>query len=309
MFQYILHKNFKLFDDSLQGFFEETAIVGHSIVRHFFKSLLSVYNTSTESCASFTHIFFNAVCNEYCNNPSFVYKLSAVLFQMLGFNLSDILALHCDEKETDYHFDKSLAVVVTIFQTLATYKNELSLKINEIEFSQVIEMVISSIISITGVPSDISLKIIYYCIDIDPLIIDKMISEILEYLLLPKNCCKLEYIQLFTLIFKVFAKLHRIQNLISKMLPVFKRQLGNTLTSKPNKIQFNGIVHQQHLTHEYDIENIFPNEVLSAFVDCVGNLASWQVINLFKTFLFHLSSSIEYDLQGIFNVTLHYDIN
>ncbi|GJQ79406.1 hypothetical protein Trydic_g16265 [Trypoxylus dichotomus] len=44
---------------------------------------------------------------------------------------------------------------------------------------------------------------------------------------------------------------------------------------------------------------MFPQEVISCFSDCVTHIASWQVINLFKTFLHHLKLSVDDDLQNI----------
>lgn len=249
-------------------------------------------------------IFFHSTCSEYANNPLFIYKLSVILFRVIGFHLSKYFDLHISEKlSASKSLNKSLTIAVVIFEVLSTYKIELDQKIKDVTFSEFIRTLVLTVINLTKAPNELSLKIIYYCIDIDPLVIDSVISEVLQYLLLKKNDCKVEYIQLLTMIFKVFVKLHRIQNLVSKMFPVLRQQLLNAeKTTAADSINFDGDIPSVNVTYEYNIENIFPQEILSCFNDCVTHLASWQVMNLFKTFLYHLTLSVD-DIQDIIQGT------
>lgn len=262
-----------------------------SLLKHFVKSFVNLCNTSINISVNVLRIYFNSLCSEYKNHPIFIYKFSVVLFQIIGFDISEKFNIEVSEKlKCNIEFEKSLAIALPIFDLLSCFKIELDLKIGEVSFSQLIQTLILITINVSESPNKLSLKIIYFCIDIDPLVVDSVISKILQYLMLKKNNCKVEYIELLTVIFNVFVKLHRIQNLISKMFPVLKESSDeNAGVTNDTSLCADG----SPVDVEHCIENIFPVEVLHCFSDCITHLASWQIMNLFKTFLYHLKLCVD----------------
>ncbi|KRT80526.1 hypothetical protein AMK59_8762, partial [Oryctes borbonicus] len=286
--KYVIRKNFKQCEDSLRHFYDDEHNAKQSILKFFLKSFLSVYDDSIEISTNVLRIYFTSICNEFSSNPLFVYKFSVILLQVIGFDVSEKFNLYVSAKfQRLKSFDKSLTAALVIFKLLTNFKIELDLKIGEISFSEFIKIVVFLLMN-TGTPNKLAIEIIYCCLNIDPLVIDSVISEVLEYLLFSRNDCKTEYIQLLKTIFKIFVKLHRVQNFISKMFAVLKRLADEETTTAERKVSFNA-----------DIESMFPQEVISCFSDCVTLIASWQVMNLFKTFLHHLKMTVDDDLQNI----------
>lgn len=109
--------------------------------------------------------------------------------------------------------------------------------------------------------------------------VDKHITQILTYL------CQLDvseyteqYESLLNELLVIFSKLHRVQNFIAKLIQTFKgTKRRGTCT----------------------IEQILPNSVLVSFEKCIVPMASWQVINILKTFSFHLAHAVTEDVLNI----------
>ncbi|RZC42407.1 uncharacterized protein BDFB_000322, partial [Asbolus verrucosus] len=76
------------------------------------------------------------------------------------------------------------------------------------------------------------------------------------------------------------------------MIPTLKSGIENPQLNE-TVYAFKGSLENHEINSEYNVDDILPKTVLKYFTNCIINLASWQVINLFKTLLYHLSKSVE----------------
>lgn len=217
-----------------------------------------------------------------------------ILIETIGFNVNEHFNLVQIKSSSGLYLDRSLGVLLQLFEVLTTIKTETTTPIQEIPFIEFIRNLLKSVIALTKFPNENCYQIFLRAIQIDPLIIEPMITEILIYIMLNDNSKNAkQYETLMIKIFEVFSKLHRIQNLISKMIPTLKsgfenRQLGDGI------YKFRGENNDFILNKtDYNASNMLPESVLNYFTNCVTTLASWQVMNLFKTLLHHLDQSVE----------------
>lgn len=277
----------------------------HSLCKALFKFLASLY-TKKEICLIGFKLIFNSFTHTFKNFTA-VYKMFLILIEISGFDIKNVFHF----SKVKYQFQEptitnSLNIINELLDVISKIKVDLECKINDIAFNNFIKNLLMSVIALTKVPNTSCYQIFSKVIDINPLIIESIINETLTYIMLSDNSqCKKEYEELLIKIFEVFSKLHRIQNLISKMIPTLKsgvedRKLNESVYIFKGELDL--LPDQESL---YSIDNIFPKSVLNYFTNCIINLASWQVINLFKTLLFHLNKAVE-DMsdrkEGITNI-------
>lgn len=185
-------------------------------------------------------------------------------------------------------------------------------KINDISFEDLIQKLLLCIISKTKSPIDTKcFEIIDLIIKISPLTIESIISPLLIYLMCSsKEKFATQYASVMCNVFDVFSKLHRLQNLISKIIrtlqPVYvDDDMTNHLESlELDDFDFIGKVSKSlkeeiNAVEDYvelDVNEILPNAVLEKFSAGTVAMATKQMSNLFKTFTFHLDELIGQDL-------------
>ncbi|KAJ3662927.1 hypothetical protein Zmor_007241 [Zophobas morio] len=224
-----------------------------------------------------------------------IYKMLVILLEICGFDL-----------KTEFNFNKlkyqvqepslnnALYILNELLDTVTKLKVDLESKINDITFSDFIKKLVKSVITLSQHPNICCYQILLKVAEINPLIIESLVNEILVYVMLSDNTsCRKEYEQLMIKIFEVFSKLHRTQNLISKMIPTLQTAIKER---KLNELpySFRGTVDVQLKTDIlYSADDILPEVILEYFTSCIISLASWQTINLLKTMTFHLKKAVE----------------
>ncbi|KAK9887117.1 hypothetical protein WA026_020565 [Henosepilachna vigintioctopunctata] len=228
-----------------------------------------------------------------CNDFSLIFKFFIVLIEQLGFDLSNDFEFCKITKINDsFELTKSLIILSDMLEIISKNKSELSCSV-KICFSQFVENLVNSIVGLTNSPNKTCFKILMLSIEIHPLLVEKHLSTLIAYSMLSNNIECDEYSQLILKIFETYDKLHRIQNLISKMLPVLKCSIGNAQNHEL-LYSFRGSPEWHKETeYHFDIEKILPGVVLNYFSQCIVQMASWQVMNLYKTFLFHLEETVK----------------
>lgn len=218
---------------------------------------------------------------------------------MIGFDckslyeLKKVSKLHLTEISPNNTFNVFLAML----EVLNENKTNVDHVINDVKFTAFIQKIILAIMNASP-PTETIYKILQKAISLDPLIVEANIQSIIEYSLLADNSeHNRTYAKFFITVFEIYEKLHRIPNFISKLIPTVKAVLEGTHFIK-EELNFRGDKEVCKLNvSNLKVDEIFPIDVIEYFGTCVTTLASWQIINLFKTLLFHLNSAVE-ELQN-----------
>lgn len=311
-FQCIFHKSYKALEEHIKRFFEEIENKEkYYLLKLIFKHLTVFYkNNNTDISKDTYKLIFASYCNYYNNNFSMVYKFFILLVEHLGFAIADSFKLRNISKIliSDPVLSKSLEILQTLLYVLTKNKIALDCSVNEITFSSFLQNIALCVINVSEKSNKTSLKILGHCIEINPLVAEPLINEILTFLMLSNNSAfQSNYENLIINIFEVFTKLHRIQNLISKMLPAIKAGLDGTFTSSNSAYEFRGVndLEGKESDKSVDVTEMLPDSLLSCFSKCITNLASWQVMNLFKTFIYHLDTAVKDLNNGKLKIMLH----
>ncbi|XP_044268895.1 uncharacterized protein LOC123014085 isoform X2 [Tribolium madens] len=265
----------------------------HSLCKTVLKFLTNLYNKNA-ICPTGFKLLFNSLVYSH-KNFNTVFKMLLLLIEIIGFDTSTEFNFN----KIKYHLENpslndSLNILRELLDVVSKTKFNLECNIGDVTFNDFIKNLLKSIMALTKVPNTYCYQIFTIVIEINPLIIESLINEILIYTMLSDNSqCRKEYEELMIKIFEVFSKLHRIQNLISKMIPTLKSGLENRKLDEAI-YTFRGELNLKSDENIlYNIDCILPKSVLNYFTNCIINLASWQVINLFKTLLFHFNKTVE----------------
>lgn len=292
--QCIFYKNYQNFLTYFKQYFEDNKPENKRDVilpKLLFTHIQKTYNKFTYK------LVFQAFCMSYSNNFEILYKGYITLVINLGFDVAKYFNVSKSKKNSNKNLslNKSIEILSELCDILIHSTCELNAKVNEKSFTEFLQILTHTIIELTKHPNENAYSFLNYVIILDPLIMEKNINKILTYSMLKTNINLNTQYELFLVeLFKVFAKLHRIPNLIAKMIPVLK-----TIPKEDSSIsifEFKGSIEDFQTTEL--IKNLIPNAVLNYFTECITTLASWQVINLFKTLIFHLGAVINSDLQN-----------
>ncbi|XP_065162235.1 uncharacterized protein [Atheta coriaria] len=274
-----------------------------------FLQLLQVSKKCNPTYVYHAHILlFNAFCRTFKQNSTVSYYFFVYLLQNLGFS-SDKLN---NSSNTSADFNLSLNGLIGLLEIIQMNNLKFDVKINDISFEDLIQKLLLCIISKTKSPIDTKcFEIIDLIIKISPLTIESIISPLLIYLMCSsKEKFATQYASVMCNVFDVFSKLHRLQNLISKIIrtlqPVYvDDDMTNHLESlELDDFDFIGKVSKSlkeeiNAVEDYvelDVNEILPNAVLEKFSAGTVAMATKQMSNLFKTFTFHLDELIGQDL-------------
>ncbi|XP_068900986.1 uncharacterized protein [Tenebrio molitor] len=286
-------KTFPEFDEYLTNLWQnKKSPQKHSLCKSLLKFLVSLYSNN-ETCAFGFRLIFHSLCASF-RNDTVAYKVIVIITEMLGFEVKDDLGLAKLRYQIDNtSLNKSLNILNEILQESTNSRIPLKCELHNVTFSEFIKNMLKSIMALCETPNVYCYQMFLIVIKIDPLIIESLINEILVYIMLNDNSkCKKEYEEVMITILEVFSKLHRFQNLIAKMIPTLKSALEDR---KPIKTvyTFKGNLNLEQAPFSYNIDDILPKSVLNYFTNCIVNLLNWQVINLFKTIVYHFKKAVE----------------
>ncbi|XP_057669503.1 uncharacterized protein LOC130901874 [Diorhabda carinulata] len=122
-------------------------------------------------------------------------------------------------------------------------------------------------------------KILEKMIPIDPTITQTQLEEILQFTLMGEGNAN-EYEKILLMIIDTFSKLHRFENLIFKIVTVINNYCEDVSNKKKKKVNL-------------EVRDLLTTNILASISRIIQNLASWQVINVFKTLLFSLKKVVD----------------
>lgn len=265
-----------------------------TIPKLIFESLLTFYKLDLDTAVFSYKAIFYSYCKSYNNDFSMIFKFFLLLLEHLRLVTHEDTRISNSLEFVNAESEKfqDLAILKELLSVLTTTKNTLNCSVKDITFTDTLRKITITTLQLTDKSCmNDTLKILSNIVAVDPLVIEPIISEILVLIMLSDHSeHQLCYDQLMVSVFEVFAKLHRIQSLISKMVPALKAGLDGTFKSDNLTYDFQSINDKESALR---IEDILSKPVLSYFADCITTLASWQVMNLFKTFMFHLNAALE----------------
>lgn len=266
-------------------------------------ALLHNQNQSLAKCAY--RLLFQGVCNLYGNNFKEVYKFLVVLLGHLGFYLSETFHFKnvAQLQNIRYDLSFSLDVIAEVFIILTNHECLLNCTVNNVTFSEFIKSVVLSLTYLALSPNSKVYSIFHSTVILNPLIIEQIVAEILIYLMIKQHFSteiKHDYEKFMISIFQVFSKLHRIEKFVSITIQSLKSELEGEFKSEKVRYNFRGTnnLFDKNTVVLPHVQDIFPTTVLNAFSQHVTSLASWQVINIFKTFNYHFTATVELNIDG-----------
>lgn len=283
----------------MSHFFEDNEFKENvSVAELIFKHLSLFYDLEADLAKYSYKIIFIAFSNYYNNNFITIYEFFILLLEHLGFTLKDDLKISQVSiiQISNPTLNKSLTILSEILDVFTRNKSILDCKVGDVTFSDILQKLLITIIHLTKKPNKVTHTIFNHIITINPLVVEPLIQNIFVYFMLANNEeMKNDYQSTMIAIFGIFSKLHRVQSLISKMIPTLKSALEGHFESNTVVYNFRG----DHKFYENESEvtenvtNVLPESVLNCLSSCIIHLASWQVINVFKTCIFHLKSALE----------------
>lgn len=216
---------------------------------------------------------------------------------MLGFNFEDKQLVPHVSKLQVAHNDLSKTVsqeiLTEILEVLSSITSDNSVTVRNISLSKFLEEILKGIMT-EHRPSKVSYNIIIKAFHVDPLIAQHLIDSIILYAMPTENeKQRKEYENLIRAIFGVYAKLHQVESLLSKIV---NNLYTHFIEEKPgmsdgNKERKN----YKNVDPEIVARSILPSTILKEFSHSIETLASWQVINVFKTLLHSLNKVVMID--------------
>ncbi|KAJ8922237.1 hypothetical protein NQ315_004174 [Exocentrus adspersus] len=260
----LFYKNHKSFKTYITQFFEDVKIENQKIPKSLFKHLLYVY------------------------------------MHMIGFDLKDELVLSSpniaalDLPKSELSLIKTQEILLVLFDVLSENNNDLDFEVNKVTFTAFIGNILKQLLYL-GKPSNTSYKIFMKATDVDPLLIEPITESIIIYAVRDGHKQENQYEAFIIHIFRIFSKLRRIENFISKIVNTLYYYFMGSNKVLEEVYAFNGEIDIGGVSLEKEkisAEDIFTDGILQHFSECICNLASWQIINVFKTLLFHMRQTL-----------------
>lgn len=283
----------------MSQFFEGKKEGTQPVPKLFFKYLLQIYKTEKESSPIYFKLLFHAFSTAYEINVELIYQFVILAIQIIGFNLNEILIFFKITKliipEADLSLNQSQEILLAVLEVLTDIKTDLKCTIKEVCFSDFLKNLLIEVLQFNS-PSVTSYKIIIKILAIEPLLVQSLTEETIRYAMLADNTgyCK-EYNDLIISIFDTYLRLHRIESLVSKMVEALSSGLHVQNTPIKPLYVFRGKIDitENEIKPDYEVGKILTKEILECFSKCICHLASWQVINVFKTLLHFLNQVLE----------------
>lgn len=249
-------------------------------------------------------ILFQCVCNLYSSKFKEIYNFLIFLVDHLNFDVSGTFRLKNSQKLNSslVPLSFSISVLADVFSILTKTQCSLDCAINNINFSDFLKTVILSVINVALVPNSEVYSILQNVIILNPLITEQIIAELLIYLMVEQNFfaeTTQDYEKLMVSILQVFSKLHRIEKFVSITIQSLKTGLDGKHKSEKTRYDFQGTNDLLKKNVKLlGVDEILSDTVLKAFCQHVISLASWQIINICKTFNYHFTATLELEIEG-----------
>ncbi|CAH1179596.1 unnamed protein product [Phaedon cochleariae] len=287
----VFYNNHRHFGNFINTFFDGTVHEDHPTSKALFQYLPNILEDNPYPGVHFK-LLFHSFSSSYDNDFELIYKFLIILLYLIGFDMNKKIVFHqfeaLDTYKSSVFIEKPQDVVLGLLEVLGETKYDLSCNVNTITLTTYLNMLLSSHI-FRNKPSSISCLIISKIIKIDPLIVQALTEQIIVYSIMADiEDHKTEYEELVILMFSIYSKLHRIENLVSKIVGTLNGLVNDGTIWEKEEYSF---VKKEQL--ELITVNIFTENILSTFSQCIRSLASWQVINIFKTLLFSLKRALE----------------
>ncbi|XP_023026512.2 uncharacterized protein [Leptinotarsa decemlineata] len=302
----IFYNNRRMFANFMDQFFTGADYEDLTVPKTLFLNLLEVYKLDEGVAKVYVKLMSHAFSVAYDDFELF-HKFFIVMLYIQGFELSPELTAHSGkilEIPDEVRVQKiSLDNTLELLRVLSETKTNLGCKFKDITFSDLLKNILTDYVFLKK-PSSTKYKVVTEVIKIDPLIVQSLTDQIIVYSMMADNRKYLEaYEELVVSVFDIYSKLHRVENLVSKMVGTLKQTINvHSGSGKENVNMFK----------EYDlrVEDIFTKNILSTFSRCISSLASWQVINVFKTLIYSLKESLERmsDGEGNKNIGIYMHI-
>lgn len=279
-------------------FFQDVKLEKKGFPKSLMKYILQSYRTNQYT--TFTYkIIFHAFCAAYAADFELIYKFFILLVHTAGFNLKDKLILSrttkLDLPKLELSLIKSQEVILVLLDVLNENKNDLNFEINNVKFTVFIRNIVKQFLFL-NTPSSTCYNIFLKAVSIDPLLIEPIIDDIIIYAMISDNHEHKELYELFIInIFDIYSKLRRVENFISKMVHTLNAYFNGYRKALTEVYKFNGEIDTECAVNEgkHKVDGIFTEKILQHFSKCICNLASWQVINVFKTLLHQLRQILD----------------
>ena len=301
-FQCIFAGKSKEFIQHFEQFFDKKCSTTiHPLPKYFLKKICGCFKLYDSRAQDIFKLLCCTFCDFYSNNFDIVYKFFIIVTDSIGFDLSKRFDL-CDFKlrDVDASFQQSLHILSDVLEILSRNKPQTDFKVNEISFTDFLKNMVLTIIHLSETTNKNIINIINTVSIIEPKLIETLIVDIVQHTMLTDNASFFnEYEKLMLNIFEIFSKLHRVQNFISRILSTLKDVLYERAAVAESPYKFLGVIEGSEFIFETDVRKILPESVLMCYTGCITSLASWQVVNMFKTFLFYLGDTTSKSVQNI----------
>lgn len=298
-FQCIFYNNKKSFSTYMTYFFVGTKDETQPVAKLLFKFLIQIYKNEKETSPVLYKLLFHAFSTAYENDFDLIYQFFILIVQIIGFDLTEKLISFKGSRlkipSDDISFKQSQQILLAILDVLSESKTNLKCAVKELTFSDFLKNILIEFLHF-NTPSLTSYKIFTKILSIEPLVIQSLTEETLCYAMLTDNTNHFkEYNDLIVSIFDTYSRLHRIESLVSKMVEGLNNRLHGLNTKINSMYFFRGQIdiNNSETVMEIQVENILTSEILTCFSKCICQLASWQVINVFKTLLHYLNKFLE----------------
>ncbi|KAJ8949966.1 hypothetical protein NQ318_002374 [Aromia moschata] len=290
----------------VQKFFEDNKTEKPTVPKTLFKHLLNFYKDDTEKAKVKYKLILHALCKAYEADFNLSYKFVILLVHIIGFDLKDKLIFYKGSKleipVPEISLSKSQEIMLELLDILCRTNVKMDCSVKELMFSEFIRNILRQLLYL-NTPSDTCYHIFIKAIVIDPVVIEPIIDGLICYTMTADNRKQeTEYENLIVSIFEVYSKLHRIENLIAKLVSSLYDKFNGATIALKEIYEFRGqcdIDSRDIKAKHFKIDNILTKKILEYVSTCICNLASWQVINVFKTLLHYLKKHLScIDITG-----------
>lgn len=256
-----------------------------------------------QDVAVYFKLFYSAFCDCF-KDPNYPFKCLLLLTHLLKLDSSANFTFNLPFKLKAHQIQVSqtLSTILELLDVLSGKSYQDCNIPDNISLSEFLRNLIKSLTSLNPTVLQIILK----CITINPLIIEPVASNLVVFIM-THDCSEFkdDYEQVVVGIFEVFSKLHRMENFIAKLIPALKSILvtGNQTFSNSPVYEMKAkqdLSAAQPLT-EHKVHKMFTHAIVDYISTCLIGLASWQVINVFKSLLHHFKNATEEFAEGTFS--------
>lgn len=295
-FQCIFYNNRKSFATYLGEFFEGKNKEKQVIPRTVIKYLLQTYKANKETCHIYFKLFYHAFSTAYETDNSLVYQFFLIIIHLIGFDLSDkLISSKVNIPSDKLSLKQSQDILLVLLEVLTEIKTDMDCTVKELSFRDFLKNLLIEFLHFDN-PSITSYKIFIKILSIEPILIQYLTEETLCYAMLANNEDSYnEYNNLIKSIFEIYVRLHRVEGLVSKMIEGLNNGLHGKITKINSMYKFRGTfdVNISNKRSDFQVENILTVEILESFSKSLLELASWQIVNVFKTLLHFLEQVLK----------------